>query len=91
MLPVREHDARERYLVLSLHRISDHYERISARLAVGHDVIWLVEISLIDILGWDKIVDFTCPRCGGRMIVIEVFARGCEPRWRPMPSRIDTS
>ena len=32
-----------------------------------------------------------CPRCGGRMIVIEVFARGCEPRWRPMPSRIDTS
>jgi hypothetical protein len=32
-----------------------------------------------------------CPRCGGRMIVIEVFARGCEPRWRPTPSRIDTS
>ena len=32
-----------------------------------------------------------CPRCGARMIVIEVFARGCEPRWRPMPSRIDTS
>jgi hypothetical protein len=32
-----------------------------------------------------------CPRCGGRMIVIEVFARGCEPRWRPMPSRIDSS
>jgi len=23
--------------------------------------------------------------------VIEVFARGCEPRWRPMPSRVDTS
>jgi Putative transposase/Transposase zinc-binding domain len=32
-----------------------------------------------------------CPRCGARMIVIEVFARGCEPRWRPMPSRVDTS
>jgi hypothetical protein len=31
------------------------------------------------------------PRCGGRMIVIETFAPGCEPRWRPMPSRIDTS
>jgi hypothetical protein len=26
--------------------------------------------------------DPPCPRCGGRMIVIEVFARGCEPRWR---------
>jgi hypothetical protein len=25
------------------------------------------------------------------MIVIEVFARGCEPRWRPMPNTLDTS
>ena len=32
-----------------------------------------------------------CPRCGARMIVIEVFARGCEPRRRPMPSTVDTS
>ena len=32
-----------------------------------------------------------CPRCGARMIVIEIFARGCEPRWRPTPSTIDTS
>ena len=32
-----------------------------------------------------------CPRCGARMIVIEVFARGCEPRQRPTPSRFDTS
>src|SRR5262249_57165189 len=32
-----------------------------------------------------------CPRCGARMIVIEVFARDCEPRWRPTPTRIDTS
>jgi hypothetical protein len=31
------------------------------------------------------------PRCGARMIVIEVFARGCEPKWRPAPGRIDTS
>ena len=36
-----------------------------------------------------------CPRCGARMIIIEVFARGCEPRYRPAPAptpiRIDTS
>ena len=36
-----------------------------------------------------------CPCCGGRMIVIEIFAPGCEPRHRParQPSmiRIDTS
>jgi Putative transposase/Transposase zinc-binding domain len=36
-----------------------------------------------------------CPCCGGRMIVIETFARGCEPKHRPAPPpaaiRIDTS
>ena len=36
-----------------------------------------------------------CPRCGARMIIIEVFARGCKPRYRPTPAptsmRIDTS
>lgn len=31
------------------------------------------------------------PRCGARMIVIEVFARGCQPSWRPTLIRIDTS
>ena len=24
-----------------------------------------------------------CPRCGGRMLVIEIFARGCEPKHPP--------
>ena len=42
-----------------------------------------------------------CPCCGGRMLIIEVFAGGCEPSWRsratdkprPTPTiiRIDTS
>ena len=33
-----------------------------------------------------------CPCCGGRMIIIEVFAAGCEPKHRPTPViRIDTS
>jgi hypothetical protein len=33
-----------------------------------------------------------CPCCGGRMIIIEVFAPGCSPRTRPAGSfRIDTS
>src|SRR4249919_864767 len=36
-----------------------------------------------------------CPRCGGQMIIIEVFAPGCEPKYRPAPAptpiRIDTS
>jgi hypothetical protein len=32
-----------------------------------------------------------CPCCGGRMIVIETFERGCSPRDRPIVIRIDTS
>ena len=38
-----------------------------------------------------------CPCCGGRMIIIETFARGCEPKLRPTSApapqqiRIDTS
>jgi hypothetical protein len=33
-----------------------------------------------------------CPCCGGRMIIIETFERGCAPRHRPTaPIRIDTS
>ena len=38
-----------------------------------------------------RVLPCPCPRCGARMIVIEAFARGCEPRWCPMPSMVDTS
>ena len=42
-----------------------------------------------------RVLPCPCPRCGGQMIVIEVFARDCEPRHRPTPAptpiRIDTS
>jgi hypothetical protein len=33
-----------------------------------------------------------CPCCGGRMIIIEIFERGCMPRSRPtVPNRVDSS
>jgi hypothetical protein len=38
-----------------------------------------------------QVLPCPCPHCGARMIVIEVSVRGCEPRWRPAPGRIDTS
>ena len=34
----------------------------------------------------------TCPCCGGRMVVIEIFERGCQPRSAPTPTiGIDSS
>jgi hypothetical protein len=39
-----------------------------------------------------RVLPEPCPCCGGRMIIIEVFERGCSPRTRPTSSfRIDTS
>jgi hypothetical protein len=33
-----------------------------------------------------RVLPYPCPRCGGRMLVIEVFARGGEPRYGPTPA-----
>jgi hypothetical protein len=45
--------------------------------------------------GEPRMLSRPCPCCGGRMMVIETFARGCQPNHRPTPSpaviRIDTS
>jgi hypothetical protein len=38
-----------------------------------------------------QVLAHPCPCCGGRMIVIETFERGCSPRDRPIVIRIDTS
>ena len=42
-----------------------------------------------------RVLPCPCPRCGGQIIIIEVFAPGCEPKYRPAPAptpiRIDTS
>ena len=42
-----------------------------------------------------RVLPTPCPCCGGRMHIIEVFARGTQPRHRPTPTRavirIDTS
>ena len=42
-----------------------------------------------------RVLSHPCPCCGGRMIIIETFARGCQPKYRPTSApptiRIDTS
>ena len=39
------------------------------------------------------VLPIPCPCCGGRMLIIERFEAGCQPRHRPtpVPIRIDTS
>jgi len=32
-----------------------------------------------------RVLPCPCPCCGGRMIIIETFARGCQPKHRPTP------
>ncbi len=51
--------------------------------ALNLDLSWTDKLSLFLLL--------VLTSKGAAGVVIEVFARGCEPRWRPMPSRIDTS
>src|ERR1700756_1118633 len=38
-----------------------------------------------------RVMPYPCPCCGAPMIVIETFAPGCQPSWRPTLIRIDTS
>ena len=38
-----------------------------------------------------KVLPQPCPCCGGRMIVIETFAAGCEPNYAPSVTGIDSS
>jgi len=38
-----------------------------------------------------QVLNLPCPCCGGRMIIIEVFAAGMEPKHRPSPEAIDSS
>lgn len=38
-----------------------------------------------------KILSHPCPCCGGRMIIIETFAAGCQPKSHPSVAEIDSS
>jgi hypothetical protein len=42
--------------------------------------------------GESQTLSHCCPCCGGRMIIIEIFERGCAPHFRPtVPNPIDSS
>ena len=48
----------------------------------------LLAVPVADDTGPDETVEVSpaCPCCGGRMIVVEVFARWCQPRAPPAPA-----
>jgi len=53
------------------------------------------EPSQADATDQTRTLPLPCPCCGGRMIIFETFARGCQPKHRPTAAsqeiRIDTS
>ena len=53
------------------------------------------DISTAAAIDQPRVLPRPCPCCGGRMFIIETFARGSEPKHRPTPVpaaiRIDTS
>ena len=57
VLAVGEHDPRQRDAVLVLHGIADHGKGLDGRLAVGRDVIGMVEIALVDLVPRHEAVD----------------------------------
>jgi hypothetical protein len=88
-----------------LHVLPDGFHRIrhyglfgngvrQANLARARALLAVAEKPLADPPVSDALIapSRCCPCCGGRMILIERFARGCAPRSAPShPIRIDTS
>ena len=76
-----------------LHRIR-HYGTARELLAVPSRAKQ-PETSATAAAGEPRVLPRPCRSCGGRMIIIETFARGCQPKHHPAPAtgaiRIDTS
>jgi len=81
------------YGLLASHARADNVARIRQMLApplIPIDAITAATIKPDE----PKAPEHPCPCCGGRMVIIETFERGCQPRYRPPPApqiSIDTS
>jgi Putative transposase/Transposase zinc-binding domain len=91
VLPKRFHRIRHYGLLASGNRAAN-IARARALLAVPPPQ---PETTKAEEADQQSVLPRPCPCCGGRMIIIETFARGCEPKHRPTPApqqiRIDTS
>ena len=74
---------------------AENIARARALLTMPPPVIEHQDSKAVETTGEPRMLPRPCPCCGGRMIVIETFGRGCKPKHRPAPSpgviRIDTS
>src|SRR6478735_2785793 len=57
VLAVGEHDLGERDAILVLHGVADHGKSIDRGLAVGRDIVGMVEIALVDLVARHKALD----------------------------------
>jgi hypothetical protein len=105
MMTLTAHEFIRRFLIhvlpKGLHRIR-HYGLFAngnraANIARARELL-SVPVSINDLgeettAGPDEpqVLNFPCPSCGGRMIIIEVFASGMEPKHQPSPEAIDSS
>ena len=80
------------YGLLASHARADNVARIRQMLAPP--LIPIDAITAATIKDELKAPEHPCTCCGGRMVIIETFERGCQPRYRPPPApqiSIDTS
>ena len=93
VLPAGFHRIRHYGLLASANR-ADNIARARELLAVPLLPIDAIKAAATE-ANEPKTPEHPCPCCGGRMIIIETFERGCSPRYRPtaptIAIRIDTS
>jgi len=86
VLPKRFHRIRHYGLLANGNR--------AANVARARELLGVPAVTLDDDTGPDNTEDkdqveaarTPCPCCGGRMIIIETFERGCQPKHQPSPS-----
>jgi hypothetical protein len=82
------------YGLLASSKRADNIARARELLAVPLLPIEAIKAASTD-ANEPQTPEHPCPCCGGRMIIIETFQRGCSPRYRPTAPppaiRIDTS
>jgi hypothetical protein len=90
VLPAGFHRIRY-YGLLASGRRADNIARARELLAMPLLPIDAIKAASTDVNEPQK-PEQPCPCCGGRMIIIETFQRGCSPQYRPTAAiRIDTS